>query len=254
MRKVFAVWAEEVLYREPSFVFQESTEDFDGSQMIQIFGHKYHVVVLFLSPEDLGYWSHRPRKFSFMVHKERFVFIGDVATFAKMFFRARAPVAEGGCMYWCAPLVAEREARSLEANRQHVVLSDDEASDWEECLPLGDRKRLLKYRADDYEQQLEQCASDLVEGRISEEQLPQVLASIESDHYIYNVRHNSGEKGSSKTKAMPTLLRTSRIYSSQHKRLLLGGEKLQVQGPLIHLSLSLYIYIYIYIIYVFREI
>ena len=239
MRKVFAVWAEELLQREPSFVFQESTEDFDGSQMILIFGHKYHVVVLFLSPEDLGYWSHRPRKFSFMVHRERFVFIGDVTTFAKMFFRARAPVDECGGMYWCAPVAAEREARSVEARRQHIVMSDEDSSDWEGVLPLGDRKRLLKYRADDYERQLERFAADLMEGRISKEQLPEVLANIESDHYIYNVRHNSGEKGATKTKAMPTMLRTSRIFSFKHKRLLLGGEKMQVQGPTLYIASSL---------------
>ena len=165
-----------------------------------------------------------------MVHKERFVFIGDVHAFARMFFRARAPIDECGHMYWCAPRSALRVARGREASRQHVVISDSDGSDWETVLPLGDRRRLLKYRADQREHQLEKLALDFAVGRLSEQDLAQHIQALESEDFIFNVRNNSGEKGGTKTKAMPTLLRTSMLFSSLHKRLLLGGEKMQVQG------------------------
>ena len=245
-------------------MFQESTEDFEGQQMIEIFGDLYEVIVLFLSPADMGYWCNRPRKFAFMVLRGRFVFVGDVRVFARMFFRARVQAlgADCGHMYWCAPRSLSQEARLREAARQHVVLADsDDDSDWEPVLPLGDRKRLAQYRDEADEALLERAAEDVVAGRVAQAGISDHIARLRAEMLspILNIKHNAGEKGGTNTQFVPTLLRTSRVYSEKRKRLIFCGEKLQVQGVLFSMfvcvfpawtfykRICVYIYIYIYI-------
>ena len=257
--KLFLLWVHERRKRQETLLIHECTPAFPESLLLRFLGDIYAARSIIFGPEDLGWWVQRPRKFTFLLHKERTTFANDISSFGPTFFRHKNRDCERGDMFFCTDdtWVTEAfkkmraEAMRYEERRQqnpsskfcHAVqdaakrrvrrMSKEDAT-WIDLLGNGNMNRLRNYR-----QAEKQIESDLVVGVLSSMETVSVEIASELDHYakagivpqVVNLVQNFGSKGgSSLTSGVPTLLTRSKLWSMRKHRLMMGCEAMLCQG------------------------
>ena len=219
----FLIWEAETLKRKPGIWLQENGPDFPVEMLHARLGALYQIISIVFSPIHSGYPVARLRRYSFGILMELLIFTGDMTEFINFIC---CTLRMDGQVYFIQPPAAVNDFIMQEAQKQGVYANSSSTQmEWSEMMDPASVQRLHNYK-ETWSKLVAKNSLTGISQSSSDHSSPAKSWIVDTSQYP-EARYRAGV-------LLPTLMRSSRMYSFQKQRGLMPTEVILAQGILIH--------------------